>query len=82
MSTRDTPRIWPPTDASDPNNLPVLLTVAECACLLRCSESTVRRMIKRGDLLTGRVGAGVRIHRRTVIRIFDAARVPAHTDAV
>ena len=74
MITDDDEWLGPSTDAHDPNNLPVLLTVAEVAGWLRCSVVTVRRRIKRGELPAAKVGPRVMVHRRTVLAIFDAAR--------
>ena len=46
---------------TDHDNLPVLLTTAECAVALRCSAPTVRRLVARGDLPALRVGNRIRV---------------------
>lgn len=42
-------------------DLPALLTVAECAKALRCSDETIRRRIHDGSLQGVRLGAVLRI---------------------
>jgi excisionase family DNA binding protein len=37
---------------------PLLLTIGECSVLLRVSTSTVRRMIRRGELVALKLGDG------------------------
>ncbi len=46
----------------------LLLTTNDVASLLRVSESTVRRLIRRGELPATRVGGLVRVHRDAVER--------------
>jgi excisionase family DNA binding protein len=50
-----------------------LLTVAEVAELVRCSEPTVRRRIRAGDLAAVRIGDGraIRVHRAAVAELLE-----------
>ncbi len=50
-----------------------LLTVAEVARQLRCSEPTVRRRIRAGDLAAVRIGEGraIRVHRAAVADLLE-----------
>ncbi|HAT45519.1 MAG TPA: DNA-binding protein [Ktedonobacter sp.] len=38
-----------------------LYTIKECAAMLKVSTDTIRRMIRRGELETTRVGVQIRI---------------------
>ena len=49
--------------------LPLLLTIVRSAEVLDVSESTVHRMVKRGQLPTVRVGRSVRIPRHAVLEL-------------
>lgn len=56
-----------PVEAAD--GLPLLLTVAEVAGLLRLNRKTIYAMIARGELPgVRRFGRAIRLHRPTVIR--------------
>ena len=75
MITSAHSRLLPRTDATDPNDLPVLLTIAEVAALLRCSVATVRRRIRRSELAAAKVGRRVLVHRQVVLAHFTRCRV-------
>ncbi|MBS2031762.1 MAG: helix-turn-helix domain-containing protein [Deltaproteobacteria bacterium] len=51
----------------DPNHLPVALTVAEVAALLRLDPRTVRRLIRLGDLEGNQAGHAIRVRRDSVL---------------
>jgi excisionase family DNA binding protein len=50
-----------------------LLTIAEVARQLRCSEPTVRRRIRNGELAAVRIGDGraIRVHRSAVADLLE-----------
>jgi excisionase family DNA binding protein len=50
-----------------------LLTIAEVARQLRCSEPTVRRRIRAGDLAAVRIGDGraIRVHRDAIADLLE-----------
>jgi len=50
-----------------------LLTVAEVAELVHCSEPTVRRRIRAGELAAVRIGDGraIRVHRAAVADLLE-----------
>lgn len=56
-----------PQTRSEPGS--AVLTVSEAAALLRVSPKTVRRMIRRGELLSFHVGRLVRIRRDSLERL-------------
>jgi len=48
-----------------------LLLVSEVAELLRCTPTTVYRMIARGDITPTRIGNRIRIYRREVFAFLE-----------
>lgn len=62
--------------------VPELLTVEEYADKRRCSISTVRAKILRGDLEIVKLGRLVRIPRSELLREIEAGRVPRRERAV
>jgi excisionase family DNA binding protein len=54
-----------------------LLTVQEVADMMKVSEKTVRRLIKRGNLAAYKIGARgqLRVNERDLERYLDARRV-------
>lgn len=57
-----------------------LLTVSEVASVMRVSNMTVYRLIKRGDLAAVRVGHGYRIRRAEVERYLSERSVRVQTE--
>ena len=60
---------------------PLGLRVSSGAELLGCSESTVRRMLKSGELEGFRVRAGVRVHYDDLVRYVRTHRYLGMGDA-
>jgi excisionase family DNA binding protein len=64
----------------DTPDMPMLLTLDECASVLRVSTRTVRRMIKRRELVAFRLGDGPNRQLRIVeksLLIFISQRLKA-----
>jgi excisionase family DNA binding protein len=51
-----------------------LYTVGEAAAALHLHPSTLRRVIRRGDLPVVRIGAAIRIHPQDLLEFTDARR--------
>ena len=51
------------------DDLPELITVPETASVLRCGPTTVREMLRRGELCPVKVGRLVRIRRAELEKI-------------
>lgn len=54
------------TDLDD-DSMPALLTIPECAALLRVDKTTAYRMAERGDLPIVRFGTTIRVVRRALL---------------
>lgn len=54
--------------------MPRLMTLPELIECLRISESTIRRMVRRGELPAIRVGNQLRFEMNAVLRSFPDAR--------
>ena len=57
-----------------PESLPAVLTTVEVAQLYRCSEWTIRRMAKTGQLPVLKLGRVLRFSRAVVLELLDGAR--------
>ena len=54
---------------------PILLTIRETAAILRLSNSTIERMLRRGDLPHVKMNYATRILRRDVEAYIESRRV-------